>query len=134
MNRNVELALLAGASYESSRNRINKFPIPEGWTALNLADWPYGSQKEPQNNVPGRVYWQDSSTGFEAAAYVKGSAVAMSFAGTYFIGELDSLVNAPEKRAISALPASTKGNFLSCPSHRNTKRCKRQAKARRLHA
>ncbi len=88
MNRNVELALLAGASYESSRNRVNKFSIPDGWTALNISGWPYGSQKEPQNNVPGRVYWQDSTTGFEAAAYVKGSEVVVSFAGTYFEGEL----------------------------------------------
>ena len=88
MNRNVELALLAGASYESSRRDMNKFPVPEGWTALNIAGWPYGSQSWPETNVPGRVYWQDSATGFEAAAYVKGSEVVVSFAGTYFEGEL----------------------------------------------
>ncbi len=88
MNRNVELALLAGASYESSRADINKIPVPEGWTALNIAGWPYGSQRRPETNVPGRVYWQDSATGFEAAAYVKGSEVVVSFAGTYFEGEL----------------------------------------------
>lgn len=41
-----------------------------------------------KTNVPGRVYWQDSTTGFEAAAYVKGSEVVVSFAGTYFEGEL----------------------------------------------
>jgi len=87
MNRNVELALLAGASYESSRSDINKIPVPDGWSALNIAGWPYGSQRRPETNVPGRVYWQDSSTGFEAAAYVKGSEVVVSFAGTYFEGE-----------------------------------------------
>ncbi|MGD6437191.1 hemolysin-type calcium-binding protein [Xanthomonas citri pv. citri] len=88
MNRNVELALLAGASYESSRADINKILVPEGWVSLNIAGWPYGSQRRPETNVPGRVYWQDSTTGFEAAAYVKGSEVVVSFAGTYFEGEL----------------------------------------------
>ncbi|MFD1841403.1 hypothetical protein ACFSHV_24215, partial [Paracidovorax cattleyae] len=88
MNRNVELALLAGASYESSRSDINKIPVPHGWAAMNIADWPYGSQRRPDTNVPGRVYWQDSTTGFEAAAFVKGNEIVVSFAGTYFEGEL----------------------------------------------
>jgi len=73
MNNNVELALLAGAAYESSRGPINKIPVPDGWSALNISGWPYGSQKNPQSNVAGRVYWQDSNTGFEATAYVKGN-------------------------------------------------------------
>ncbi|WP_245951812.1 putative Ig domain-containing protein, partial [Paracidovorax anthurii] len=55
---------------------------------MNIAGWPYGSQRRPETNVPGRVYWQDSTTGFEAAAYVKGSEVVVSFAGTYFEREL----------------------------------------------
>ncbi len=28
----TEYALMAGASYISSRNPINQFPIPDGWT------------------------------------------------------------------------------------------------------
>ena len=58
MNKNVELALLAGASYESSRANINKILVPEGWASLNIAYWPYGSQSWPETNVPGRVYRQ----------------------------------------------------------------------------
>lgn len=90
MNKISEIALLAGASYESSRHENNKIPVPEGWQALILPSWPssYGSQKHPGTNIPGRVYWQDSRTGFEAAAYMKGNEVVVSFAGTYFEGEL----------------------------------------------
>lgn len=82
MNRDTELALLAGASYESSRSRIDRIPVPPGWSSLNLSSWPagYGSQKDPASNVPGRVYWQDSATGFEAAAYTKGNDVVISTA------------------------------------------------------
>jgi hypothetical protein len=55
MNRNTELAMLAGASYEASRSNINKFPIPEGWSALSITNWPYGSSRYPQNINPNRV-------------------------------------------------------------------------------
>ncbi len=71
MNRDTELALLAGVSYEISRFRDNKFPIPEGWNALSIVNWPYGSTRDAQSNVPNRAYWQDGASGFEAAAYVK---------------------------------------------------------------
>lgn len=36
MNRNTELALLAGVSYQASRDDINKFPIPEGWREIGV--------------------------------------------------------------------------------------------------
>ena len=58
MNRNTELSMLAGASYESSRSDINKIPVPEGWDDLILESWPdsYGSQRKPSTNVINRVY------------------------------------------------------------------------------
>jgi trimeric autotransporter adhesin len=87
MNRDTELSMLAGVSYEASRFRDNKFPIPDGWSALSIINWPYGSSRYPQNNVPNRAYWQDGASGFEAGAYVKGNEVVISFAGTDFDNE-----------------------------------------------
>ncbi|MCO5357146.1 hypothetical protein [Acidovorax kalamii] len=65
MKKNSEIALLAGASYESSRHENNKIPVPEGWQALVLPSWPssYGSQKHPGTNIPGRVYWSVPGAG-----------------------------------------------------------------------
>jgi trimeric autotransporter adhesin len=87
MNRNVELAMLAGSVYESSRNPDNRIPLPQDWTALRLSSWPYGSENEAPIQYEGRVRWQDKRTGFEAAAYKKDDEVVISFAGTYFEGE-----------------------------------------------
>jgi hypothetical protein len=87
MNRNTELAMLAGASYEASRSDINKFPIPEGWSALSITNWPYAGTRDPQSFTPNRVYWQDGATGFEGAAYTKGNEIVVSFAGTDFDNE-----------------------------------------------
>jgi hypothetical protein len=87
MNRDTELAMLAGVSYQASRADFNKFPIPEGWSALSIINWPYGSTRYPQSNVPNRAYWQDGASGFEAAAYVKGNEIVISFAGTDFDNE-----------------------------------------------
>lgn len=84
MNRNTELALLAGVSYEASRRPVNKFPISEGWSAVSITNWPYGSTRNPASNTPNRVYWQDSASGFEAAAHTQGNEIAISYGGTEF--------------------------------------------------
>jgi hypothetical protein len=61
----VEYALMAGASYVSTRPEINRFPVPHGWTIV--ADPP------PFNN---------DANGFEAIAFQRGEEVVISFAGT----------------------------------------------------
>ena len=58
----IEYALMAGGSYISTRNDINKFPIPNDWIKAN--------------SVTG-------SSGFEATSFTKGSELVISFAGTY---------------------------------------------------
>ena len=40
MNRDVELVILTGSSYEASRSNINKIPVPEGWSRLIQSSWP----------------------------------------------------------------------------------------------
>ncbi len=32
----VEYALMAGASYITTRDRINRFPVPQGWIELQV--------------------------------------------------------------------------------------------------
>ena len=63
MATNVELALMAGASYISSRSPINKFPVPEGWSE-NIED----RREEP--------------SGFEATYFTRGNELVISFTGT----------------------------------------------------
>ena len=65
MANTLELALLAGASYFSTRSDINRFPIPTGWSEL------IGNRGE------------DPQTGFEARAFQSGSEIVISYAGTY---------------------------------------------------
>lgn len=65
MTTQIEYALLAGASYISTRAGINRFPIPQGWTTVI--------------NPP---HFQDDATGFEAAAFTNGTEIVISFAGT----------------------------------------------------
>lgn len=60
----IEYALMAGASYISTRAEINQFPIPDGW----------------QETIIGRRAL--SSSGFEANSYTNGSEIVISFAGT----------------------------------------------------
>lgn len=68
MATTVEYALMAGASYRDTRPDVNKFPIPSGWNMVS---------RNPQ----------DGTSGFEAATFGNGSAVAnstenvISFAG-----------------------------------------------------
>ena len=48
MTKEIEYALMAGASYVSTRGIINQFPVPKGWVEVT--------------NPP---YFKDDSTGFE---------------------------------------------------------------------
>src|SRR4051812_3461218 len=60
----LEIALLAGNSYRSSRpNPDNQIPIPAGWEVLDTGT---------------------TANGFEAVAYRKGGQIVVSYAGTYF--------------------------------------------------
>jgi len=61
----IDYALMAGASYISTRSEINQFPVPEGWF-------------EP---IEKRT--RDDSTGFEATHFIRGTEIVISFAGTY---------------------------------------------------
>jgi len=59
----IKYALLAGASYISTRNPVDQIPAPDGW---NMIDH------------------QTAPSGFEAAAYQNGNEIVISYAGTYF--------------------------------------------------
>ncbi|MDD5613038.1 MAG: DUF2974 domain-containing protein, partial [Gallionella sp.] len=61
----IEYALMAGASYISTRSDSNKFPAPQGWI----------------ENVELRK--NDPVSGFEATYFTNGSEYVISFAGTY---------------------------------------------------
>jgi len=65
MTTPLDYAILAGASYFSTRSGINRFPIPLGW--LELID-------DRRAN---------SQSGFEARAFQSGSELVISYAGTY---------------------------------------------------
>lgn len=65
MADSIQYALMAGASYISTRSDINKFPVPEGWT--------------PVIDPP---HFKDDVTGFEAISFTNGGEVVISFAGT----------------------------------------------------
>ena len=67
MTSTKEYALMAGASYISSRDEINRLPIPEGWEKVVNPD----------------SYFRDPSSGFEAISYQRGSEIVISYAGTY---------------------------------------------------
>ena len=62
----IDYALMAGASYLSSRADINKFPVPQGWTKVVNPD----------------SYFRDIDSGFEAISFTNGTEVVISFAGT----------------------------------------------------
>lgn len=64
MATEIEYALMAGASYISTRSDINRFPAPPGWTEIL------------------EFRRSDPSTGFEAASFTKGTDIVISFAGT----------------------------------------------------
>lgn len=66
MTTNIEYALLAGASYRSTRDPLNRFPIPNdsGWA-----------------EIPG-TYRSLNDSGFEAAAFKRGTEIVISYSGT----------------------------------------------------
>jgi hypothetical protein len=70
MTTAIEYALMAGASYISTRPDVNKFPVPQGWTEFfhvpNNPDYPAFT----------------SASGFEAISFTNGSEIVISFAGT----------------------------------------------------
>jgi Ca2+-binding RTX toxin-like protein len=66
----IEYALMAGASYISTRPDINKFPVPQGWT-------PFFPVPDPSTPT------FPTSAGFEAVSFTNGSEIVISFAGTY---------------------------------------------------
>lgn len=66
MTTQIEYALIAGASYLSTRNPENQFPIPMGWEKIVNPD----------------SYFRDPISGFEAIAFKKGNEIVISYAGT----------------------------------------------------
>ena len=61
MTTNVEYALMAGHAYLGTRDRLNWFPVPQGWSEFN------------HRVMPG---------GFEAVSSQRGSEIVISYAGT----------------------------------------------------
>ena len=57
----LDCALMAGAVYVFNRNAINQLPVPPGWTLGK---------------------YQSENTGFEAASFIDGSQIVISYAGT----------------------------------------------------
>lgn len=60
----IEYALMAGASYISTRPDVNKFPVPVDWV----------ESEEDRQTKP---------SGFEATYFTNGTEIVISFAGTY---------------------------------------------------
>ena len=64
MTTTIEYALMAGASYISTRADINKFPVPQSWSeAIEFRK-------------------SDPNTGFEATYFTQGTNIIISYAGT----------------------------------------------------
>lgn len=60
----IDRALMAGAAYFSTRQEINRIPIPQGWT------------ERTEFRVNG------DSSGFEAISFQRGNEIVISYAGT----------------------------------------------------
>ncbi len=73
MTSTIDLALMAGASYVSNRDKINRFSIPSetGW-----------------NIIAGSYRNLTDTSGFEAISFFKGDEIVISFAGTNQWGQL----------------------------------------------
>jgi len=65
----IDCALMAGRAYQTTRGKINWFPVPvtDGWTEFF--------------HVPNSDY--PISSGFEAVYFQRGNEIVISFAGTY---------------------------------------------------
>ncbi|MBZ0093954.1 MAG: hypothetical protein K8H75_01050, partial [Sulfuricella sp.] len=72
MISNVDYALMAGRSYQSTRDPggINWFPIPQGWSPFFHV---------PDSNTPTFA----TTDGFEAISFQNGNDIVISYAGTY---------------------------------------------------
>jgi hypothetical protein len=64
MATTIEYALMAGASYISTRSENNWFPAPQGWTEIT----------DLRRNDP--------NSGFEAISFTMGNDIVISYAGT----------------------------------------------------
>jgi len=58
----IDCALMSGRAYQSTRESINQFPVPDGWVE--------------------KLHKEDDS-GFEAISFQRGDEIVISFAGTY---------------------------------------------------
>lgn len=90
MATNIELALMSGDAYESTRGEINRFPVPTGWVA---------------------VKHETQDSGFEAVAFVRdgttlatSTEIVISFSGT---DPNNSGLLSPDGRTNGALAAGT---------------------------
>ncbi len=73
----IEYALMAGASYVSTRADVNKFPAPQGWVGVKHDNPPNGSGFEAISFIPeGTVLGTSTSPG-------TATEIVISFAGTY---------------------------------------------------
>lgn len=99
MTTAIEYALMAGASYITTRPDINKFPIPQGWTPF----FPVPDPKSP--TFP-------TSAGFEAVSFTNGNEIVISFAGTDPADILgDEMGHGVRSCANASIPLS----FRPCP-------------------
>lgn len=73
----IDLALMAGRAYQSTRKDINWFPVPDGWL-------------EPLDKR------QVLPSGFEAGYFQRGNEIVISYAGTYdkdYFGDILTDIN-----------------------------------------
>jgi hypothetical protein len=62
----IDCALMAGRAYQTTRDKINWFPVPDGWTEFF--------------HVPNSTY--KTYSGFEATSFTNGTEIVISFAGS----------------------------------------------------
>ena len=75
MTTTTEYALLAAASYFDTRVAINRIPAPASWIEID---------RKPS----------DAGSGFEVAAFQRGSEIVISYAGTYDKSTVDKFAGA----------------------------------------
>ena len=80
MTNTIEYALMAGRAYQTTRDKINRFPIPRGWT-------PFFPVPDPATST------FPVTGGFEAVAFKKGTEIVIFFAGTDGFFSVDQVTN-----------------------------------------
>lgn len=93
----IEYALMAGASYITTRRLMNRFPVPSGWTPFFPVP----------DTTTASVF--TATNGFEARSFINGTNIVISFAGTYD-NPLNPLTN-PDLQADIGL-----ARFWLCPA------------------